>query len=171
MGKGLEKSIREYVKSAFLGGAEDRIVALEGGQINFGYTSEPDAIAAEEVEWRALLKSKLNAEAYGTFEQRENQRNERRVSALAMLAVSELDRKLRLTEQQRSTLEAKLTSVIRTHKAKIDAMLSQSYANSEIVLMVCNGVPKDEAKTMLDPDQLEVWHQMSARYSGWWNQF
>jgi hypothetical protein len=170
-GKGLEKQIREYVKSAFLGGAEDRIQQLEGGQINFGYASEPDALAAEEVEWRALLKSKLPAEGYASFEQREQQRNERRVRALGMLAVSELDRKLRLTEQQRSTLETKLTEVIRTHKAKIDTMLSQSYANSEIVLMVCNGVPASDAKAMLEPDQLEVWHEMMARYSGWWNQF
>jgi hypothetical protein len=170
-GKGLEKQIREYVKSAFLGGAEDRIQQLEGGQINFGYASEPDALAAEEVEWRALLKSKLPAEGYASFEQREQQRNERRVRALGMLAVSELDRKLRLTEQQRSTLETKLTEVIRTHKAKIDTMLSQSYANSEIVLMVCNGVPATDAKAMLEPDQLEVWHEMTARYSGWWNQF
>ena len=170
-GKGLEKQIREYVKSAFLGGAEDRIQQLEGGQINFGNAAEPEAVAAEETEWRALLKSKLTAEAYAVFEQQENQRIERRVRALAMLAVAELDRKLRLTDRQRSSLETKFTETIRTNKAKVDSMLGQTYANTEIVLMVCSGVPSADVKEMLEPDQMEVWHDVASRYSGWWNQF
>lgn len=170
-GKGLEKSIREYVKSAFLGGADDRIQALEGGQINFGTAAEPEASAAEETSWRELLKQSLNTETYSIWESREQQRLERRVHAMAMLAVAELDRKLRLTTDQRNKLEGIFTNVIRNSKAKIDAMFSQSYSNSEILLMILNGVPENEAKAFLGEDQMIGWRDVASRYSSWWNQF
>lgn len=170
-GKGLEKSIREYVKSAFLGGADDRIQALEGGQINFGSAAEPEAIEADEAAWRELLRQCLDAPAYAQWESREQQRLDRRIRAMAMLTVAELDRKLRLTSTQRTRLESMLTGVIRTAKPKIDAMLGQSYSNSEILLMVLNGVPMVDIQKMLEPDQMAGWREVASRYSGWWSQF
>lgn len=170
-GKGLEKSIREYVKSAFLGGADDRILALEGGQINFGNAAEPEAMAADEAAWRELLQGSLAAPAYALWESREQQRLDRRIKAMAMLTVAELDRKLRLTEEQRSRLEAMLNGVIRTAKPKIDAMLAQSYSNSEILLMVLNGIPLVDVQKLLEPDQMAGWRELAGRYSGWWNQY
>lgn len=170
-GKGLEKNIREYVKSAFLGGAEDRITMLEGGQINFGSSAEPDALAAEDVAWKALVKDVLTTDAFAQFEAREQQRLERRVRGLAMMAVAEVDRALRLTDSQRSRLEILFTRVIREGKPKIDAMLSQNYANSSILLMVCNGVKEPELKELLEADQIASWRDLAANYSGWWTQF
>lgn len=170
-GRGLEKSIREYVKSAFLGGADDRVQALEGGQINFGSAGEPDAVAAEEASWRTLLKQALSAEQFGQWEAREQQRLDRRLRAMAMMTVAELDRKLRLTTAQRSTLEERFVKVIRDGKSKMDALFSQNYANSEIMLMVLNGIPDAEVKALLEEEQLVVWRDVAARYSSWWNQF
>jgi hypothetical protein len=170
-GKGLEKSIREYVKSAFLGGADDRIQALEGGQINFGSAAEPEAMEADETAWRELLRQCLDAPAYAQWESREQQRLDRRIRAMAMLTVAELDRKLRLTATQRTRLESMLTGVIRTAKPKIDAMLGQSYSNSEILLMVLNGVPMVDIQKLLEPDQMAGWREVASRYSGWWSQF
>ena len=170
-GKGLEKSIREYVKSAFLGGADDRVQALEGGQINFGSASEPEAVVAEETGWRGLLKQSLSAEQFGQWEAREQQRLDRRMRAMAMMTVAELDRKLRLTMSQRSTLEERFLKVIREGKSKVDALFAQNYANSEIMLMVLNGIPDAEVKSLLEEEQLVVWREVASRYSGWWNQF
>ena len=170
-GKGLEKSIREYVKSAFLGGADDRVQALEGGQINFGSAGEPDAVAAEEGAWRQLLQQALSAEQFGQWQDREQQRLERRLRAMAMMTVAELDRKLRLTTAQRSTLEERFVKVIRDGKSKVDALFAQNYANSEIMLMVLNGIPEAEVKALLEEEQLVVWRDVAARYSSWWNQF
>ncbi|MBL9145098.1 MAG: hypothetical protein JNM99_15570 [Verrucomicrobiaceae bacterium] len=170
-GKGLEKSIREYVKSAFLGGADDRVQALEGGQINFGSAGEPDAVAAEEAGWRGLLKQSLSVEQFGQWEAREQQRLDRRLRAMAMMTVAELDRKLRLTMSQRSTLEERFVKVISEGRSKMDALFSQNYANSEIMLMVLNGIPDAEVKALLEEEQLVVWRDVAARYSSWWNQF
>jgi hypothetical protein len=170
-GKGLEKTIREYVKSAFLGGADDRVQQLEAGQINFSNAAEPEATMAEEATWRDLLKRTLAADAFAQWEAREQMRLERRVVAMATLTVAELDRKLRLTIDQRAKLEARFTTVFRENKAKVDGLFAQSYANSEIMLMVLNGVPESEARALLEDDQLTVWRDVAARYSGWWNQY
>ncbi len=170
-GKGLEKSIREYVKSAFLGGADERILALEGGQINFGNAAEPEAVAADEDSWRELLKQTLSTEAYALWESREQQRLDRRTQAMAMLTVAEVDRKLRLTGEQRRKLEALLSDVIRKAKPKIDARLAQNYVNSDVLLMTLNGVPEGDAKGVLEEDQWKGWQELTTRYSSWWNQY
>ncbi len=169
-GKGLEKNIREYVKSAFLGGAEDRLQMLEGGQINFGTAAEPEAINAEEATWQALLKQSLNAAAFADYQSREQQRLQRRNHALTLLAVSEVDRHLRLTPTQRGKLEKTLDNVIRDSRPRIDAMMGQNYTSSEFILMVLNGVPEPAVKDLLEDDQHTGWTDLAARYAGWWNQ-
>jgi hypothetical protein len=169
-GKGLEKNIREYVKSAFLGGAEDRLQMLEGGQINFGTAAEPETINAEEATWQMLLKQSLNAAAFADYQSREQQRLERRNHALTLLAVSEVDRHLRLTPAQRGKLETTLGNVIRDSRPRIDAMMAQNYTSSEFILMVLNGVPEPAVKGLLEDDQHTGWTDLAARYAGWWNQ-
>ena len=169
-GKGLEKNIREYVKSAFLGGAEDRLQMLEGGQINFGNAAEPEALAAEDSSWQELLKQSLNASAFSSYQVREQQRLKRRNHALTLLAVSEVDRHLRLTPSQRGKLETALASVIEDARSRIDAMLGQNYTSSEFILMVLNGVPEPTVKELLEADQQTGWTELATRYAGWWNQ-
>ena len=85
--------------------------------------------------------------------------------------MAELDRKLRLTMSQRSTLEERFVKVISEGRSKMDALFSQNYANSEIMLMVLNGIPDAEVKALLEEEQLVVWRDVAARYSSWWNQF
>lgn len=169
-GKGMEKNIREYVKSAFLGGAEDRLQMLEGGQINFGTAAEPEAIHAEDATWQALLKQSLSGPAFAEYESREQQRSQRRNHALTLLAVSEVDRHLRLTPTQRSKMESTLGAVIHDSRARIDLMMAQNYTSSEFILMVLNGVPQAALTELLQTDQQPVWHELAARYAGWWNQ-
>ncbi len=170
-GQGLEKQIREYVKSAFLGGAEERIKQLEDGQLNFATTAEPAALEAELVHWKALLKTHLGESLYAQWASREQQRLDRRVRALAMIATAELDKKIRLSPQQRPQVEATLTRVIQTSITKVDAFLQENYANSELLLMVLNGVPTEEMKTLIEADQQVGWRTLASRYSSWWNQF
>ena len=169
-GNGLEKNIREYVKSAFLGGAEDRLQMLEGGQINFGTAAEPEAMMAENTTWQELLKQTLSGTAFTEYEAREQQRLKRRNQALTLLAVSEVDRHLRLTASQRGKLEIALASVIAGAGSRIDAMLGQNYTSSEFILMVLNGVPEPTVKALLEADQQTGWDELAARYAGWWNQ-
>jgi|GEM_PF-2582334 len=169
-GKGLEKNIREYVKSAFLGGAEDRLQMLEGGQINFGAAAEPEAMMAENATWQELLKQSLSEAAFSDYDAREHQRLKRRNQALTLLAVSEVDRHLRLTSSQRGKLETVLASVIDGARSRIDAMLGQNYTSSEFILMVLNGVPDPTVKELLEVDQQTGWDELAARYAGWWNQ-
>ena len=170
-GKGLEKQIRESLKSAFLGGAEDRIQALEGGQMNFGTVSDADGMQAEVDTWRALVQQTLDAPAFAAWEAREQKRADRRVQALSMMTVAELDRKLRLTPEQRLKLEPVVSKVVRASKAKLDVFLGQAYANTELLMMVINGIPASEVSTLIEADQMEGWREVRERYAGWWNQF
>lgn len=170
-GKGLEKQIRESLKSAFLGGAEDRIQSLEQGQMNFGLISDADGMQAEADTWRALLQQTLDAPAFANWETREHKRAERRVQALSMMTVAELDRKLRLTPEQRQKLEPVISRVVRASKAKLDVFLGQAYANTELLMMVINGIPSSEVGSLIEADQMEGWREVRERYSGWWNQY
>jgi len=170
-GQALEKQIREYVKSAFLGGAEDRIQAMEGGQTNFGMANDTEGMKAESETWRALLQQHLEASAFADWEARERKRADRRVEALSMMTVSELDRKLRLTPDQRQRLEPLVNKAVRDAKSKLDAFLAQNYANSELLMMVVNGIPATEVASLIDADQMAGWREVKERYSGWWNQF
>ena len=170
-GQALEKQIREYVKSAFLGGAEDRIQALEGGQTNFGMANDTEGMKAEGNTWRELLQQHLDPSAFADWEARERKRADRRVEALSMMTVSELDRKLRLTPDQRQRLEPLVNKAVRDAKSKLDAFLAQNYANSELLMMVVNGIPATEVASLIDADQMAGWREVKERYSGWWNQF
>ncbi len=170
-GQALEKQIREYVKSAFLGGAEDRIQALEGGQTNFGMANDTDGMKAEIGTWRELLRQHLDPPSFADWEAREQKRADRRVEALSMMTVAELDRKLRLTPDQRQRLEPIVSKAVRESKSKLDAFLTQNYANSELLMMVVNGIPASEVSTLIDADQMAGWREVKERYSGWWNQF
>ena len=170
-GKGLEKQIRESLKSAFLGGAEDRIQALEAGQLNFGTVTDAEGAQAEAESWRALLREKLDPGAFTGWEAREQKRADRRVQALSMMTVAELDKKLRLTPAQREKLEPVVSHAVRDAKAKLDAFLSQPYANTELLLMVINGIPSNDVASLIEPDQMAGWQEVKERYSGWWNQF
>ena len=170
-GKSLEKNIRESVKSAFLGGAEDRVQALENGQLNFGLVTDSEGMAEELDSWQSLLKQHLEPAAFSTWQAREQKRMERRVQALAMMTVAELDRRLRLTPTQREKLEPVIRRVVTSARAKVEAFQSQPYANSELLLMVVNGVPANEVATLIEPDQIAGWDELRDRYSGWWNQY
>ncbi len=170
-GKGLEKQIRESLKSAFLGGAEDRIQALEAGQMNFGLVSDADGMQAEADTWKALLQQTLDAPSFASWEAREQKRADRRVQALSMMTVAELDRKLRLTPDQRRKLEPVVSRVVRDSKAKLDVFLGQAYANTELLLMVINGIPSSEVVSLIEADQMEGWREVRERYAGWWNQY
>ncbi len=170
-GHALEKQIREYVKSAFLGGAEDRVRALEGGQTNFGYTNDAEGTKAEAEAWRGMLLKQLDPAAFSAWEVREVKRADRRVEALTMMTVAELDRKLRLTPDQRQHLEPLISKAVRESKVKLDAFLTQTPANSELLMMVVNGIPPAEVSSVIDADQLAGWREVKERYSGWWNQF
>ncbi|MDB6072642.1 MAG: hypothetical protein JWO89_282, partial [Verrucomicrobiaceae bacterium] len=170
-GKGLEKQIRESLKSAFLGGAEDRIQVLEAGQMNFGLVSDADGMQAEWDTWKTLLQQTLDAPAFASWEAREQKRADRRVRALSMMTVAELDRKLRLTPDQRQKLEPVVSRVVRSSKAKLDVFLGQAYANTELLLMVINGIPASEVVSLIEADQMEGWREVRERYAGWWNQY
>ena len=170
-GGGLERTIRENLKSAFLAGAEERVKQLENGQMNFGLVTDTEAMTAESKTWHELLKATLDPAAYSTYEAREQKRLERRLQALAMMTVAELDRRLRLTPEQRQKLEPVIRRVVTEARAKVEAFQSQPYANSELLLMVINGVPAPEVATLIDADQLAGWQDIKDKYAGWWNQY
>ena len=134
-------------------------------------TSDSDGIAAEGETWRALLKQTLDATAFGTWEAREQKRQDRRLQALSSITVSELDKRLRLTSDQRQRLEPIIKRVIQSARAKLDAFQSQPYANTELLLMLVNGVPATEVAALIEADQLAGWEELKERYGGWWNQY
>jgi hypothetical protein len=170
-GQALEKQVREYVKSAFLGGIEERIVAVENGSLNFNSQADAPAQEAEEAAWQEMVCKLLPAEAANAFANREKKRQSRRESALAMMAVAELDRKIRLTRTQREQLEVIFVQAIAGNRPKVDAMMQQNYLNTEMILMLLHAVPEAQVKPILQSDQLYGWKEAMFQYGDWWNSF
>jgi hypothetical protein len=170
-GQPLQKQIREYVKTAFLGGAEDRVQTLENGGLNFGQQSDPEALKAESAAWQALVKQVLPAELSAQVAQRELRREERWRQSLVRMVVAELDRKVRLTPSQRAQMEPIFLKVVNENSNKMSAVLAQNYVNTEMMLMIITAVPEKEVSGWLAPEQLRGWREAVHLYSDWWNQY
>jgi hypothetical protein len=170
-GSSLEKQLREYVKSAFLGGAEERVAAIEAGNINFGTMTDSTAQELEDTAWKALVSNTVPKTLVAGIQAKEQLRNQKRNLAVAMMTTAELDRKVRLTAEQRSKLEPLFLKTVQSHRAKVDMLLSQNYVNTEMLLMLLNGIAEAEVKDVLEPDQLRGWREAMQVYADWWNSF
>jgi hypothetical protein len=170
-GQAIEKQVREYVKSAFLGGAEERIVAIENGSLNFNSQADTPAQEAEDAAWQEMLRKILPAEAATAFAAREKSRQGKRDRALAMMAVAELDRKIRLSRSQREQLEVVFMQAVVGNRPKVDSMMQQNYLNTEMMLMLLHAVPEAQVKPLLQSDQLYGWKEAMHQYADWWNSF
>ena len=164
-GQQLEAQIRDYVKTAFIGQAEDRLQALENGGLNFNSEGDEEALKQEDNGWMELVKSVLTADQLAQYQAGEAKKAERRLSSIAQVVVAEVDRKVLLTADQRAKLEPIVRKVIVASQAKLESLLSQTYVNSEMLLGVFGSIKEDEVKQILEPEQWDGWKESAARMS------
>ncbi len=162
-GSNLERQIRDYVKTAFIGQAEDRMQALENGGINFRGDGDEEARKIEDTAWGLLVKSTLTAEQYSKFQQAEAQKQERRIQSIAQVVVAELDRKLLLSADQRQRLEPLLRRAVLAKTASIEMLLTQGYVNSDMMVGLIREIKEDEVKPILEAEQWLAWKETAAR--------
>jgi hypothetical protein len=162
-GAALERLARDYVKTAFIGQADDRLSALEAGSLNFGTEGDEEAVRAEETAWRALVQATLTAEQFQKYAEAEDRRQARRLAAIAQVVVAEVDRKVLLTAAQRAKLEPVVQKIVTTDRARVEALMGQNYVNSEMLLAVINAVNEADVKTILDPEQWAGWKEAASR--------
>ena len=170
--EGQEKPVRTFVKSS--GNSEEEILDyLEQGSVRFNQESESgesSAAAIEEAAFEKLLVSQLTAEERKRWKSVESDRIQRRAKAMAMVAVSEVDRSVRLTPGQRGQLEPLLVTVLEEYLPFVEDQENFGYMlqNSEGLLVFLQGIPSEKVKEIIHPNQKKQWDQAGSRYSGWW---
>ena len=170
--EGQEKPVRTFVKSS--GNSEEEILDyLEQGSVRFNQESESgesSAAAIEEAEFEKLLASQLTSEERKRWTSVESDRIQRRAKAMAMVAVSEVDRSVRLTPGQRGQLEPLLVTVLEEYLPFVEDQENFGYMlqNSEGLLVFLQGIPSEKVKEIIHPNQKKQWDQAGSRYSGWW---
>jgi hypothetical protein len=169
-GKGLETTLREYVKTAFLGQADARLAALENGGATMGNETDEVALKAEDAAWEALLQKTLTPTQLASYQAAAAQKTARRVEALGQVVVSEIDRKVLLTQDQRQKLQPLVTSAIQEQLAKMEALLAQSYVNTEMLLCILPKLDEANVKSMLQPDQWTAWREAAAKSAYFFDQ-
>lgn len=169
-GNALEKQLRDYLKTAFLGGADERLQAVEGGAMNFGTDNDETTMKIEEAAWSTLLRGTLNAEQLQRYESAEQERRKRRLASLVRVVVAEVDRKVLLTASQRAKLEPLVMQVVEAHAIKMEGLLAQNYVNSEMLLGVVSLVKEDEVKPILDKEQWDGWREAATRMAYFFGQ-
>jgi hypothetical protein len=169
-GSAVELQLREYLKTAFLGAADERLQAVENAAMNFGNDTDETTMEQEEKAWSALVGRILDAGQLQQYQVAEKARMERRLRSLARVVVAEVDRKVLLTAQQRSQLEPLLKDVVADHALKLEGLLSQSYVNSEMLLGVVSLLDEQKVKPILDQDQWDGWREASMRMAYYFGQ-
>jgi hypothetical protein len=170
-GQKVERDLREYLKGALMGGAEDRIAAVEAGNLNVAVGSDATADSTEETAWQEHVKTSLPAEAAQRVQQQAQARKLRRAKAVAGMTVAELDRKLRLSQTQRQQIEPLFIELVTQQETKMDLLMGQSYLNTDMLLMLLNGVEPKSFNALLSPEQQKVWPDMAQQYADWWAQY
>lgn len=159
----LEKQIRDYLKTAFLGGADERLQAVENGAMNFGAENDEESLKREEASWNGLLKSLFKPEQFARYELAEKARQDRRLRSLARVVVAEVDRKVLLTAVQREKLEPLVQRVVTANALKLEGLLAQNYVNSEMLLGVVSELKEEDIKPILEPEQWTGWREAASR--------
>lgn len=159
----LEKQIRDYLKTAFLGGADERLQAVENGAMNFGNEMDEEAMRREDEAWQALVKQVFNADQFTRYESAERSRQERRLRSLARVVVAEVDRKVLLTAAQREKLEPLVQRIVQENAHKLEALLAQNYVNSEMLIGVVSSLKEEDVKPILEPEQWNGWREAASR--------
>jgi len=169
-GKGLETTLREHVKTAFLGQADARLAALENGGATMGNETDEVALKAEDAAWEALLQKSLTPAQLTSYQAAAAQKAARRVEALGRVVVSEIDRKVLLTQEQRQKLQPLVSTAIKAQLAKIEALMAQSYVNTEMLLCILPKLDEAFVKSMLQPDQWTAWREAAAKSAYFFDQ-
>ena len=112
----------------------------------------------------------MTAEERKRWKSVESDRIQRRAKAMAMVAVSEVDRSVRLTPGQRGQLEPLLVTVLEEYLPFVEDQENFGYMlqNSEGLLVFLQGIPSEKVKEIIHPNQKKQWDQAGSRYSGWW---
>ncbi len=159
----LERQLRDYLKTAFLGGADERLQAVENGALNFGADNDEATLKREEEAWTALVRQTLNTSQMQQFEAAEAARRERRLRSLVRVVVAEVDRKVLLTASQRAKLEPLVHQVVEANALKLEGLLAQNYVNSEMLLGVASLLKDEQVKPILEKEQWDGWREAATR--------
>jgi hypothetical protein len=158
------------VKTAFLGQADASLAALENGGASMGNETDEVALKAEDEAWEALLQKSLTPAQLTSYQAAAVQKAARRVEALGRVVVSEIDRKVLLTQEQRQKLQPLVTTAIQQQLAKMEALMAQSYVNTEMLLCILPKLHEPSVKSMLQPDQWTAWREAAAKSAYFFDQ-
>jgi hypothetical protein len=136
---------------------------MKNGQYFVGLDEED--LSRQETMWKEGVAKLLSAEDNQRLEKVREDRKDRRIRACALLIIAEFDQKIAFTTSQRERLRALVEKVV----PSINTLFpneNNPYGN-EITLFTIftNGakIKEEDIKEILDPLQLQHWHEVSAQ--------
>jgi hypothetical protein len=157
-----ENQVRQLTQG---GGDEDIAARLNGvGEIQLG-----NEIPYNKQIWATTLTQTLSPAEQQAWQALEAERSAYRQKAVSMLLLTELERKLGLNEAQLDKLEPLLQQAFTDYLPDMSNYMDRgSGMDIRMLLLLLNGVPEQEQKSILTKEQLDKWLSVTADYSGWW---
>jgi hypothetical protein len=157
-----ENQVRQLTNGA---GEENLTARLNGvAEIQLG-----NEIPHNKQIWATTLSHTLNPTEQQAWLALEAERADYRQKAVSALLLTELERKLSLSEAQSEKLEPLLQQAFTEYLPDMSNYIDcGSGMDIRMLLLLLNGVPEQEQRNILSKEQLEKWRGVTADYSGWW---
>ena len=149
----LEEYVRNNLNGARAGDLRERIANMG----NLGENVNRDKNPQEQPLWLDAIKAVLTTEQNETWQKELEARSAYRERATAALALSELDRRRRLTSEQVSRLEPIVVQIVKDYAPDITRYLSNDWQlRSYYLLVPLTGIAEADMKSILTPAQWKL---------------
>ncbi len=136
------------------------------GNVNFGHTPEQEA--AEQKVWLATIGRVLDEKQMVTYQATVEARENYLHSSVSTLLIADLDRTLRLSEEQRDQLAALLLPVVKENLPGLGRWSNDGNLPVYQLPTLLGGVAEDDLKKVLSGKQIEGWRERFARFKNMW---
>lgn len=148
-----ERYVRQSVQTAT---SKNILQALAGTErVSFSRGDENSPQSTEV--WRDALKAVLTKEQLDKLEAVAQARHQYRLDAMAAMAVTEVDRRRRLTDTQCVKLETQVQKLLTEYQPDIERYMSSNwYLQYYYALVPLAGIPEKEMQSILTPQQWKL---------------
>jgi hypothetical protein len=163
---GWRSAQENQVRQLTQGAKPEQIPARLGGmgEMQIG-TEVPQARAL----WIQSIGKVLTPEEKQSLAALDAQREAYRNSAVTTLLLSEMEKKLSLTDSQVQALEPQLQAAFASYLPDMGAYMDRGGGmDLRMLTLVLNAVPQEAQSSILKADQLERWRALTQEFSGWW---
>jgi hypothetical protein len=164
-------SLEDYLNNNLQGVRADEFRTRIAGLGNLAENISRDKNPQEHPLWTDTIKATLTTEQNEIWQKELDARSAYRDRATAALAISELDRRRRLTTEQFNKLEPLIINVVKDYSPDITRYLSNDWQlRSYYLLVPLTAIPETQLKTILSADQAKLMKERDlAQVQSYWD--